>query len=166
MTNTKIFIIVAAPIVVFSGIIIFASAKNTDSAKDNSTLVSSINENPNGNVLGANTNDESISASNIYKKISIAEAKSLIVEKKDNQNFKILDIRTKEEFISGNIDDSNNIDFYGEFEQEISKLDKNISYLIYCRSGNRSGQAMEIFKRLEFKEVYDLEGGYSAWLSS
>ena len=165
MSKKKIFIIISVLVIVFSGVLIFASSKNPNSANDHSVLTSLANDSSSGNVLGATTNDESGSVNSIYKKISNTEAKGLIEDRKDDQHFKILDIRAPEEFESGNIDSSVNIDFYGEFEQEISKLNKNVAYLIYCRSGNRSGQAMETFIKQKFEEVYDLEGGYTAWLN-
>ena len=56
------------------------------------------------------------------------------------------------------------IDFYKEnFLEEIAKLDKNKKYLLYCHSGNRSGQALKIFRQLGFAEAYDLDGGISNW---
>ena len=44
-----------------------------------------------------------------------------------------------------------------------AKLDKNKKYLLYCHSGNRSGQALKIFRQLGFAEAYDLDGGISNW---
>ena len=58
----------------------------------------------------------------------------------------------------------NNIDYYNStFKEELDKLDKTKPLLLYCRSGNRSGKAGKIATNLGFKEIYDLEGGYSAW---
>lgn len=116
-------------------------------------------------VKGVSTQDQTSQEANdgIYKTISTEEAKSLIVENQGNINFVILDIRTPEEFAEGHIDGAQNVDFYDSFEPEITKLDKNRTYLIYCRSGNRSNTANDIFKQLGFKEVYELDGGYNAW---
>jgi len=78
------------------------------------------------------------------------------------ENLIILDIRTPKEFQSGNIENSVNIDFYSpQFKDELNKLDKNKTYLIYCRSGNRATQSLSIFEELNFIEVYNLEGGIS-----
>lgn len=116
-------------------------------------------------VLGASSIDQAGDQKNILKGVDIQEAKDLIAQSRPNQPLKIIDIRTNEEFIAGNIEGSTNIDFYGNFEDEIGKLDKNGKYLIYCRSGNRSGQALKVFENLNFKEVYDLLGGYNAWIA-
>lgn len=74
----------------------------------------------------------------------------------------LVDVRTPAEFEEGHIKDAINIDFENSnFEQEIQKLDISKTYFIYCRSGNRSGQAMGIMKRNNLQNVYDLQGGIS-----
>ena len=42
-------------------------------------------------------------------------------------------------------------------------LDPEGTYLVYCRSGNRSGQATALMADLGFEQVYDLDGGVLAW---
>jgi rhodanese-related sulfurtransferase len=55
----------------------------------------------------------------------------------------VIDVRTPEEFASGHLDGALNIDFQGSmFATEIGALDKSANYVIYCRSGNRAGQAV------------------------
>ncbi|MFA6601860.1 MAG: rhodanese-like domain-containing protein [Candidatus Paceibacterota bacterium] len=64
---------------------------------------------------------------------------------------------------AGHVDNAINMDFYSSnFSAQLDTLDKSQSYLIYCRSGHRSGQALEIMKGLGFANVADLNGGYSA----
>jgi rhodanese-related sulfurtransferase len=38
-----------------------------------------------------------------------------------------------------------------------------VPYLLYCRSGNRSAQAREMMRGLGFAEVYEIDGGITAW---
>lgn len=45
-------------------------------------------------------------------------------------------------------------------------MDLSNEYLIYCRSGNRSSQALSIMKELGFKKVLELEWGINNWISS
>lgn len=72
----------------------------------------------------------------------------------------LLDVRTPAEFALGHLDGAINIDFENpNFTSEIQKLDKKKPYFLYCRSGNRSGQATAILKREGFEKVYDLQGG-------
>ena len=57
------------------------------------------------------------------------------------------------------------IDFYSNtFEMELDKLDKNNSYLIYCRTGRRTGLTIDIMKDLGFFEVYNMLGGITQWI--
>ena len=75
----------------------------------------------------------------------------------------LLDVRTPIEYDSGNIPQAINIDIMGyEFQDEVAKLDKSKTYFIYCRSGNRSGQACAIMSEMGFT-TYNLSGGIGAW---
>ena len=57
-----------------------------------------------------------------------------------------------------------NIDFYSsEFSADIDALAKDNVYLVYCRYGGRSGQAVDMMADLGFVEVYDLDGGFLAF---
>lgn len=91
--------------------------------------------------------------------VNKSEYKNLI-----KKNFPIIDVRTPAEFWEGHIDNAINIDFKSNsFINEISKLDKSKTYLIYCRSGNRSSKAATIMDSLGFKKTIDLEGGFLRW---
>ncbi len=80
-------------------------------------------------------------------------------------NAMVLDVRAPEELEEGFIPNATNIDFYlgQQFLEEIGKLDKGKNYYVYCRSGNRSGQACAIMNSLGFKNTYNLEGGFMNW---
>ncbi|MFW6046649.1 MAG: rhodanese-like domain-containing protein [Candidatus Woesearchaeota archaeon] len=81
-----------------------------------------------------------------------------------NDDVVIIDIRTNEEYHEKRIANVKIIDFYdNNFVSMISSLDKNVTYLIYCRTDNRSGKTLELMKNLGFEEVYHLEGGIEAW---
>ncbi len=77
----------------------------------------------------------------------------------------ILDVRTQEEVDDGYIPGAVHIDFYlGQgFLEEIEKLDKSKSYYVYCRSGNRSGQACALMNSRGFERCYNLMGGMMEW---
>lgn len=82
----------------------------------------------------------------------------------DDDDVVVIDVRTPEEYDAGHVDDAALIDFYADtFADEIAALDRDANYLIYCRSGNRSGQAHELMAELGFENVYDLDGGVIAW---
>jgi len=85
-------------------------------------------------------------------------------EKFKDKNCVVLDVRTRGEFSSGYIRGAKNINFLSaNFRNEISKLDKNKTYLVYCASGGRSAAACKIMTDLGFKEVYNLKGGIYGW---
>jgi len=78
-----------------------------------------------------------------------------------------LDVRTPFEFATGHIQGAQNIDFdSGNFATLIESLDKNATYAVYCRSGNRSGQAVTIMTDAGFNSVYNLNGGVIDWTNA
>lgn len=79
----------------------------------------------------------------------------------------LLDVRTPGEFASGHIAGATNIDFEsGTFASDILKLDKNKTYAVYCRSGNRSAQATALMAKDGFKSIFNLNGGIINWQSA
>lgn len=69
----------------------------------------------------------------------------------------LIDVRTAEEYSSGHVQGAINHDFLsGDFQAALAGLDKNASYQLYCRSGNRSGQAMELMQQAGFTRVENL----------
>ena len=100
----------------------------------------------------------------IIKDISVIEAYNLIQKNKDNENFVIIDVRTPEEFTNEHIENARNLDYYSEnFPDELDKLDRKKTYLIYCRSGKRSGNTLKIMKEVGFKKVFNMLGGIMQW---
>ncbi|BFP39717.1 rhodanese-like domain-containing protein [Flavobacteriaceae bacterium GF1] len=83
----------------------------------------------------------------------------------NDENAFILDVRTPEEVEEGYIPGATNIDIYlGQgFLDGLEELDKSKNYYVYCRSGNRSGQACAIMNSVGFETAYNLEGGFSNW---
>ena len=79
----------------------------------------------------------------------------------------LIDVRTPGEFAEGFIEGARLIDFQsGNFENEIASLDKNATYAVYCRSGNRSGQAVKVMHDAGFHNVYNLDGGVIDWANA
>lgn len=88
------------------------------------------------------------------------QAKKLIAE----NNVTILDIRTPQEFKTEHIKKAINIDYYStDFRKKLVALDKSKTYLIYCRSGNRSSRSLSIFKKMNFSKIYHLKNGFIKW---
>lgn len=79
----------------------------------------------------------------------------------------VLDVRTPGEFSEGHISGAVNIDFYEpSFGTDLDRLDKDVPYALYCRTGNRSGQALDMMRDLGFTDVRELSGGIVAWLEA
>jgi phage shock protein E len=70
----------------------------------------------------------------------------------------IIDVRTPAEFATGHLEGALNIDVQSpDFQAQISQLDPTQDYFVYCRSGNRSGQAMSQMSQLGFTSM--INGG-------
>lgn len=82
-----------------------------------------------------------------------------------DDNAFILDVRTADEVSEGYIPGATNIDiFMGQgFLDALEELDKSKNYFVYCRSGNRSGQACALMNQAGFKTAYNLMGGFMSW---
>ncbi len=92
--------------------------------------------------------------------ISMAEFEKMSAKKKNT----VVDVRTPEEVAEGHLAGALNINFLGEnFSQKIETLNKNKTYLLYCRSGSRTRKAADQMQKAGFKKVYMLEGGITAW---
>lgn len=80
------------------------------------------------------------------------------------QGAQLLDVRTPAEWNEGIIEGAIMANIYdADFEAQLAKLDKEKPVAVYCKSGGRSGQAMDKMKQMGFKEVYNLNGGIGAW---
>ncbi len=71
----------------------------------------------------------------------------------------IIDVRTPEEWATGHVDGAVRIGIADtDFAAQLDDLDKGADYYIYCRSGNRAGQAIEYMKSVGFSGTL-LNGG-------
>jgi rhodanese-related sulfurtransferase len=93
--------------------------------------------------------------------VSTSDAYALIENLPD---MVIIDVRTPEEYQAGHLDGAINLDYYsGGFLGRLKSLDKNSTYLVYCRKGIRGGMALEMMRSLGFKKVYNILGGLALW---
>lgn len=82
--------------------------------------------------------------------LQLAEAKDKLI---------YIDVRTPQEFASGHVEGALNIDVSSpDFIAKIEKLDKSENYKVYCRSGRRSGIALQQMQQLKFKSVENIGG--------
>lgn len=79
----------------------------------------------------------------------------------------ILDVRTPEEFDEGHLDGAVMLDFYrDDFAEALADFDPDVPYVLYCRSGNRSGQTRAMMADLGFTSVEDVDGGILNWVDA
>ena len=108
----------------------------------------------------ASNGQDSKKTTSIAETVSVSDFERLLKENPGT----VLDVRTSAEYDSGNITASINIDWYSdEFDKEVEKLEKQKPVYVYCKSGGRSRAAMKRLKSLGFEEIYNLNGGMSAW---
>ena len=95
-----------------------------------------------------------------FQDLNVTEFK----EKMDTRGVVVLDVRTPEETAAGKIAGAEELDFRApDFQEKLGKLDRDKTYLVYCRSGGRSSSACSMMDEMGFKNVYNLVGGYQGW---
>ena len=76
----------------------------------------------------------------------------------------IIDVRSPEEYAEGHIEGARNVSITGsEFMDEVGRLDREKPYALYCRSGNRSGTALQLMQQMGFTTVGHLASGLLDW---
>lgn len=96
--------------------------------------------------------------------ISPKDAVALLAAHAGSPSFVLLDVRTPEEFAQGRIAGAILLDYRGAgFQWDLARLDRSQTYLVYCRTGNRSSYAVRIMAEMGFAHVYDLDGGIVLW---
>jgi rhodanese-related sulfurtransferase len=81
-----------------------------------------------------------------------------------NKDILLIDVRTPQEYASGHVENSINIDFRASnFKDLIGELNKDQDVYVYCKVGGRSGGAAKLMEEMGFKKIYDLQGGILQW---
>jgi rhodanese-related sulfurtransferase len=73
----------------------------------------------------------------------------------------LVDVRTAQEYAEGHIAGSVNIPLQ-DLSLRMNEIPMDRPAIIYCRSGNRSAQAMSILAGAGYTQIYDL-GGIIEW---
>ncbi|MCG2611175.1 thioredoxin domain-containing protein [Flavobacterium sp. SM15] len=101
------------------------------------------------------------SKSQSFKSLPVADFENIL---KTTATAQLVDVRTSEEYASGALTNSKNIDWNGgNFETEVSKLDKSKPIFVYCLAGGRSKKAAAKLSEMGFKTIYEMDGGYMKW---
>ena len=71
--------------------------------------------------------------------ITASDANNLIAQNVGNQNFVILDVRPADDYTSRHIAGAIDISYESaQFKNDVTKLDRNKQYLVYCQTGVNS----------------------------
>lgn len=89
--------------------------------------------------------------------ITLREMKEIL---KTNSNVTILDVRSMQEYKEGHLGGSINIPVY-DLPKEANRKIKNKKdiIIVYCSAGVRSKKAIQILKKMGYKNLYNIEGG-------
>lgn len=93
-----------------------------------------------------------------FTRISVVEAK----EKIDAGDVQVIDTRQPGEYAGGHVPDALNIPHMAIVSQK-DKLEGDKEIVMICETGVRSALACEFAAALGFKDLYNVEGGTSAW---
>lgn len=93
-----------------------------------------------------------------YQTLNKIEVKELLTQ----ENTVLLDVRTEEEYWEESVKDSLNIPLH-ELEERVIELDKNKTYITFCRSGIRSKTAALILLEEGFTKVFNSQEGILTW---
>ena len=99
-----------------------------------------------------------------YPNLSPAETRDMIAKRSGDPDFVLLDVRTREEFDAERIAGAVVVDYRSpSFRERVAKLDRGKTYLVYCRTGNRTNGAVKVMRELGFPNVYVFPGGITKW---
>ncbi len=96
-----------------------------------------------------------------FKRISVKQAKKLI----ENQHVRIVDVRNESDFEKNNIPNAIHLSQYN-FAEFVDSANKQNPLIVYCYCGIKSQMMARRLVDNGFEEVYSLDGGFNAWLTS
>ena len=74
----------------------------------------------------------------------------------------VIDVRSPGEYALGHIPGAVNAPV-DQIEQTAQSWDRNATYVVYCATGARSAQAVQIMQRMGFKNIVHFAQGIQAW---
>lgn len=92
------------------------------------------------------------------------EVQEIISGEKDREDIVVLDVCTRKEFEMAHLEGAVHVDYFSKFfKSRLDLLDRDKTYLVYCRMGGRSKLAQKAMMKLGFKRVYNIVGGTLLW---
>ena len=102
-------------------------------------------------------NDKQTEKKDEKKSSDLMKGETLLEEQKKGAT--VIDVRVAEQYNEGHIKDAINIPLETiekDIESKVTKKDAKI--ILYCNTGNRSGQALEKLKKLGYTNVSNAQG--------
>lgn len=93
-----------------------------------------------------------------FKNISVAELDAML----QKGGLRLVDVRTDAEVARGKIPQGESMPLH-LIPLRLNELDKNAPTVFYCQMGGRSAQAAAFAAANGFADVYNLQGGITAW---
>ena len=109
----------------------------------------------------AQVNTQENAMQNEIKQVTVAQAKGSLTGK----DAQFIDVRTEEEYAAGHAVKAVHFPL-DALEKDSGKLDKEKPVYVICQTGRRSQKGAEILQKAGFKDIYNIEGGTSAWTSA
>jgi len=156
-------------ILVLSALVLFSCS---DSAEQNNAIVSDGSDTKTQAVTSAPRRGKSTlggvtelepEKNSFFKKIILADPFEF-KERYDN-GASVIDVRSAEDYAAGHISGAINISISDpEFSSKATKLMSTKPILVYSQKGVKSQEATHLLETAGFKKIFNLEGGYDAWL--
>lgn len=96
-----------------------------------------------------------------YSKLSPAEYAAVL---KDSSNYYLVDVRTPKEYKRSHLAGAVNFSYLNfHMGRDVDSLNRDKLVLVYCQTCHRSPLAARKMKKMGFRKVIDLKGGYQKW---
>jgi len=113
-------------------------------------------------IMGSATNQ--MFASQVAEDITPAEAVGMIEVDARDGSLVFLDVSTEKEYRNWHLEKAINMDIFSlKFSDKLNKLDKEKTYLVYCKMGARSAAAQKVMIKKGFRKVFNIVGGRDRW---
>ena len=94
-----------------------------------------------------------------YEEIDVHQLQKYL---KDNDYY-LIDVRNQAEWDEGYIDGAQHI-MLGTLPDRLHELPEGKTYIVQCRTGGRSAIGASILQANGLKRVFNVKGGYLAWV--
>lgn len=100
----------------------------------------------------------------LSKDVFPAEAWELISRNRKNNELAIIDVGTPQEYKNLHLEGAVNVNLLSRFfKTRLEVMDKNKTYVVYCKVGGRSKIAQKLMRQFGFQTVYNITGGMLLW---